>query len=103
MRRSREFALLLVTLCSASFARAQEPIPLPPDWAVECTDPKNLTPASADYTFNDLINDLFYVNAGRSGTYTLGGPDPTSPCFSPNVGAQTIPIAGKYAFSYGPG
>ncbi len=66
------------------------------NWGVICVDPMNTAPRSTDYATNTVLNDLMLVRMGLSGTVTYGGA--TGPCFAPGV---TIPIAGKFAISYG--
>jgi hypothetical protein len=66
-------------------------------WGLECIDPANTTPFSADYQGRGaVLTDLIGINYGISGTATYGG-DSTmgAPCFDP---ARTYDAAGRFAF-----
>lgn len=68
------------------------------NWGDVCIDPNNTMPRSLDHAFNAVFNDLFYCAMGLSGTVTYGGA--SGPCFAPT--AETIPLAGNFAFGVGP-
>jgi hypothetical protein len=70
------------------------------DWTIVCPPPPNTNPFSNPYIFQQIINPLFGVSMGVTGTYTYGG-STTLPgfCFSANLAGN---IRGRIGFGIGP-
>lgn len=94
-KRTRSLLLLSLSMAGC-FAHGQAP----PDWFLNCVDPKNKTPLSNPYDINSIYNQLMLCSVGNVGTFTAGGPstDP-GPCYDPNAAA--VNNMGRFCMSFG--